>query len=200
MKRIFSVFFLVLFVIMISACSREAPVGQKEEAKGKSMNKDKFSLYQSALLKISFQYPPSWQMKEIENPKGSYRQIHLVGPRREDIGFPVSITITAFSRSESLKDEVIKYLLRKKRLKDFNLLKRSDDIWADETAEAFEFTYLVSLPLYSVKAQQAVIQERTIFFKKGEILYKVSFFVDRERFAEFTEVLENLKESLSFSG
>ena len=162
------------------------------------MAKDKFILSKSGLMNLSFQYPSSWEMKEIDNPKANYRQIHLVGPRREEIGFPVSLTITTFSQSKNLKDEVDRYLSRKKRLKDFNLLNRSDAFWANKPAEVVEFTYLISLPLYATETQKVKIKERAIFLKKGDVLYKISYFVDQERFADFVDVLDKLKNSFSF--
>lgn len=217
--KVLSGIFLLCFIIsFIAACNREEPLISKEKSagkprtkslvrdlqtgpsvvRGKSMNKEKFVVYESKLMNLSFQYLPSWQIKEIENAKANYNQIHLVGPSREDIGLPVSITITAFLQSGTLKEEVDKYLSLKKRLKDFNLINRADDIWATEPAEIVEFTYLITLPLYAVEPQKVKIQEKTVFFKKGATLYKISCFVDQERFADFREALEKLKESCRF--
>ncbi len=185
----------LILILLVSACSREK-ISEKE----KSSKQADFLDFKSDLINVTFQYPSDWEMKEIDNPRANYHQIHLVGPRRDDIIFPVSLTVTTFSRSKSLDEELAQYLSQKKKLKDFNLLNRSEDSLNDKAFKNVEFSYNISLPLYAVKAKEVKIKERTAFLKNDDTLYKISFFVDEERFDDFIEVFNKVKQTFSLAG
>jgi hypothetical protein len=63
-----------------------------------------------------------------------------------------------------------------------------------------EFAYSMPLPLNSLHPQWTVIQQRRIFFRRGDQIYELRYVAPAEEYETGLEAFQTLVDSLAFSG
>ena len=164
-----------------------------------------YATFTSDHLKVRFDYPQGWTVREAPTPTGRIEgEVQVFGPRREDLAYSLSLDVAAESvappagRSVGLKDSVDASLALRRKLPSYHILEQTPVRCAGQSALRLLASYRLPLPLDAAKRKNVELREAIVYWLRGGQLFRLTYTAPAEDFAQHQHAFERFVKSFAF--
>lgn len=177
-----------------------APTGSGEMNPGNLFSK--YHGGQPGLL-VDFEYPKEWELQEEQGQVEKYRKVRLVGPRNAEDTYDSSISAVVYPlKKDGGRFEALDGLVRNFKEHQIGPARFEQEkmgvIGGHPAVDITVSTVIPPLLHDGVKPLEIPVKSRTIFFQRGESLYRITYSADSRMFDSHSKEFEHLLGSLQF--
>ena len=153
-------------------------------------------------LDFSFLYPGDWQLREVKG--AGHDEVSILGPRNKEDTYSLGLTVSVLpakgigGQHTRLSEFIADYLTKNQRFAKFQEISRATGNLAGVDATEIEISYVMPLPINTVNPRATSIVERSIFLKKGDHFYEVTYGAVEEDYYEYLNVFKDMVRTFEF--
>jgi hypothetical protein len=158
-----------------------------------------YATFTSDHLKVRFEYPANWTVREMTKGLGRRRgEVQVFGPRREDLKYSLYVDVSAEPAEGALPQLVEQALTRRQQRRSFAVLDQRPTSCDGQAAVQVLAGYDLTLPLESPKPSAVPFQELTAYCVHDAQLFRLAYAAPKEDFPQHRHAFERLVRSFEF--
>ena len=154
-------------------------------------------------LAVSLDYPPSWRLVEERGRAEPYAAVRVLGPRNAEDTYTAYMTVRGWlvpgeaGRMEEIDGRVHRYTsqLLDGSAVESDMRRRQ---WGTDVRDLTVAYTVPPLHRAGLKPVQIPVRTRTLFLRRGEYAYEVSYSADAREYASHQDAFDELLASLRF--
>lgn len=173
--------------------------------RGQDSSGGSYATFTSQPLKVRFDYPAGWLVREMAKPIGKVAgEVQIFGPRRDDLKYSLYVDVTAEARpgpgtpAPTLDAAVQAWLAQQRHLPSYQLLEQHAVRCAGQPAMRLLVGYSLPLPLEAAQRKKVAFHELTAFCLRDGQLFRLTYAAPVEDFARHRHAFERLVKSFRF--